>query len=65
METIATLDRVTYTYPGRPQPALRDVSLRLHPAEVVLLVPAAVNIASVFIVEVSAFTVGMVFHTYK
>jgi energy-coupling factor transporter ATP-binding protein EcfA2 len=38
METVATLERVTYTYPDRPRPALRDVSLTLHPAEVVLLV---------------------------
>ncbi len=38
METIAAVDRVTYTYPDRPLPALRDVSLQLHPAEVVLLV---------------------------
>jgi energy-coupling factor transport system ATP-binding protein len=38
VETVAVLDRVTYTYPDRPRPALRDVSLQLHPAEVVLLV---------------------------
>jgi energy-coupling factor transport system ATP-binding protein len=31
------LDRVTYTYPGAPRPALRDVSLRVEPGEFVVL----------------------------
>ncbi len=34
---VAELQRVTYTYPGREHPSLRDVSLTLEPAEVVLL----------------------------
>lgn len=34
---IALVEHVTYTYPGRVQPALRDVSLQLSPAEVVLV----------------------------
>jgi energy-coupling factor transport system ATP-binding protein len=38
VERVAVLERVTYSYPDRPRPALRDVSLTLHPAEVVLLV---------------------------
>jgi len=35
---IARLDRVTYTYPGAPRPALRNVSLRIDPAEVILVI---------------------------
>jgi energy-coupling factor transport system ATP-binding protein len=35
---IARLDRVTYTYPGAPRPALEDVSLRIDPAEVILVI---------------------------
>ena len=31
------LHEVTYTYPGSPEPALRDVSLRIEPGEVVAL----------------------------
>jgi subfamily B ATP-binding cassette protein MsbA len=31
------LDGVTYTYPDSPEPALRDVSLRIEPGEVVAL----------------------------
>lgn len=38
MAAIAHLERVTYTYPGREEPALREVSLQLWPAEVVLVV---------------------------
>ena len=38
MTYIARLDRVTYTYPGAARPALRDVSLDIDPAEVVLVV---------------------------
>lgn len=35
--SVLTLDRVTYTYPGAPQPALRDVSLAVEPGEFVVL----------------------------
>ncbi len=38
MATLARLSHVTYWYPGREQPALRDVSLRVEPAEVILVV---------------------------
>jgi len=38
MATLAELSGVSYWYPGREQPALRDVSLRIDPAEVILLV---------------------------
>ena len=38
MATLAQLSNVTYWYPGREQPALRDVSLRIGPAEVILVV---------------------------
>lgn len=38
MEPVARLDGVTYTYPERPRPALRGISLTLDPAEVVLVV---------------------------
>ncbi|HJW76033.1 MAG TPA: ATP-binding cassette domain-containing protein [Thermoleophilia bacterium] len=34
---LAELSHVTYTYPGREDPSLRDVSLTLEPAEVVLV----------------------------
>jgi energy-coupling factor transporter ATP-binding protein EcfA2 len=37
MAAIARLDRVTYTYPGAPTPALRDVTLEIGPAEVILV----------------------------
>ena len=37
MTSIARLDRVTYTYPGAPRPALRGVSLAIEPAEVILV----------------------------
>jgi len=36
--TLARLSDVTYWYPGRGQPALRDVSLEIGPAEVILVV---------------------------
>ena len=29
--------KLTYTFPGRPEPALRDVSLEIRPGEFVLL----------------------------
>jgi len=35
---LAVFDRVTYTYPEAPRPALRDVDLTIGPAEVVLVV---------------------------
>ena len=38
MATLAQLSDVTYWYPGREQPALRDVSLQIGPAEVILVV---------------------------
>ena len=38
MEATAVLDGVTYTYPGRDEAALQNVSLRLDPAEIVLLI---------------------------
>ncbi len=38
MAEIARFDRVTYTYPGAPRPALEDVSLRIDPAEVILVI---------------------------
>src|SRR3712207_6876502 len=34
---IATLDRVTFTYPGAPAPALDDVSLDLEAGSIVLV----------------------------
>src|SRR5207237_4487061 len=34
---LATLERVSFTYPGASAPALRDVSLAVEPGEVVLL----------------------------
>lgn len=38
MAEIARFEHVTYTYPGAPRPALDDVSLRIDPAEVILVV---------------------------
>ena len=38
MATLAQLSDVTYWYPGREQPALREVSLQVGPAEVILVV---------------------------
>lgn len=38
MATIAWLENVTYTYPGRTRPALTDVTLEVGPAEVILVV---------------------------
>ena len=38
MTRIARFERVTYTYPGAARPALRDVTLDIDPAEVVLVV---------------------------
>lgn len=38
MASLATLERVTYTYPQSPHPALRDVDLDIGPAEVILIV---------------------------
>jgi energy-coupling factor transporter ATP-binding protein EcfA2 len=35
---IARFEHVTYTYPGAPRPALDDVSLRIDPAEVILVI---------------------------
>ncbi len=35
--TAVSLDSVTYTYPGAPVPALRDVSLQIAPGELVLV----------------------------
>jgi energy-coupling factor transport system ATP-binding protein len=35
--TVLALERVTYTYPGAPRPALRDVSLTVEPGEFVVL----------------------------
>ena len=35
--TVLALERVTYTYPGTPHPALRDVSLTVEPGEFVVL----------------------------
>jgi energy-coupling factor transport system ATP-binding protein len=37
MTSIARLEHVTYTYPGAGSPALRDVSLAIDPAEVILV----------------------------
>jgi len=37
MTAIARLEGVTYTYPGAERPALRDVTLAVDPAEVILL----------------------------
>lgn len=31
------VERLTYTYPGRPEPALRDVSVRIEPGEFVVV----------------------------
>jgi energy-coupling factor transport system ATP-binding protein len=39
--TFAELTNVTYWYPGCEQPALRDVSLKVGPAEVILVVGAS------------------------
>jgi energy-coupling factor transport system ATP-binding protein len=36
-EPVLELDRVTYSYPGATQPALRDVTLSLLPGELVVL----------------------------
>jgi energy-coupling factor transporter ATP-binding protein EcfA2 len=36
-EPVAELERVSYTYPGASAPALREVSLRIAPGEVVVL----------------------------
>ena len=41
MATLAQLTDVTYWYPGRERPALRDVSLQIGPAEVILVVGAS------------------------
>jgi energy-coupling factor transport system ATP-binding protein len=38
MEPVARLEHVTYTYPERQAPALRDATLALRPAEVVLVI---------------------------
>ncbi len=38
MEPVARLEHVTYTYPERQSPALRDATLALRPAEVVLVI---------------------------
>ncbi len=38
MAEIARFEHLTYTYPGAPRPALEDVSLRIDPAEVILVV---------------------------
>jgi energy-coupling factor transport system ATP-binding protein len=35
--SIARIERLTYTYPGATSPALRDVSLAVEPAEVILV----------------------------
>ena len=35
--TVLALERLTYTYPGMPRPALRDVSLTVEPGEFVVL----------------------------
>jgi energy-coupling factor transporter ATP-binding protein EcfA2 len=35
--TVLALERVTYSYPGMPRPALRDVSLTVEPGEFVVL----------------------------
>ena len=35
--TAVCLEQVTYTYPGAPLPALRDVSLEIAPGELVLV----------------------------
>ncbi len=35
--SVLTLDRVTYTYPGAPAPALADVSVEVAPGELVVL----------------------------
>ena len=35
--TAVSLERVTYTYPGAPAPALRDVSLDIAPGELVIV----------------------------
>ncbi len=37
MNPILSFDRVTYSYPGAGEPALRDVSLDIHPGEFCLL----------------------------
>lgn len=37
MDPLAQLDSVTYTYPGHSGPALRNISLTLYPAEMVLV----------------------------
>ena len=37
MTSIARLEHLTYTYPGASRPALRDVSLTVEPAEVILV----------------------------
>jgi energy-coupling factor transporter ATP-binding protein EcfA2 len=34
---VLELERVSYTYPGRAEPSLRDVSLRLSPGELVIV----------------------------
>jgi len=41
VETLVRLENVTYTYPDGQRPALRDVSLTLGPAEIVLVVGAS------------------------
>jgi len=35
--TALAVERLTYTYPGRPEPALRDVSVRIEPGEFVVV----------------------------
>ena len=37
MAAIARLEHVTFTFPGASTPALRDVSLEIGPAEVILV----------------------------
>ena len=39
--SVLELDRVTYTYPGSPRPALSDVSVRIAPGELVVLAGAS------------------------
>ncbi len=39
--SVLQLDRVSYTYPGSEQPALKDVSLQLEPGELVVVAGAS------------------------
>jgi len=47
--SIARFERVTYTYPGAPLPALRDVSLSVEPAEVILVLGGSGSGKSTFL----------------